>query len=387
MRIIQFGPYPVVNSIIRGGVESSVYGLANELAKTHQIFVFDFPRQGILDSVEEDDNLMVYRFTNFGLHQQDAARRIPELIALVERLNVDVCHIHGTGVLSSLLYRSLKAIGVPTLVTVHGLVYIEKLKSIKQSFSFKTLYQLFNQSMAERKLLNASERIIVDTKYVRDSILKYKLRHTPSMEIIPQGIANCFFNCSVDEKSRDILCVGSFSKRKGQLLLIKAFERCCQRNPSLSFTLTLCGSIGEEEYFTEVSRCVESSFYRGNITIRVNVPQDELLYYYQKAYIFALHSQEESQGIVLAEAMAVGLPVVSTRVGGIPNVVRDGETGLLSEYGDVEAFARSLEALLFSYSDWKRMSESSKVFAKEYSWPSIASSICHIYQQFYELRS
>lgn len=50
--------------------------------------------------------------------------------------------------------------------------------------------------------------------------------------------------------------------------------------------------------------------------------------------IYALRSQEESQGIALVEGMAAGLPVVSTRVGGILYVINDGIMGLLSDYGD-----------------------------------------------------
>ena len=92
-----------------------------------------------------------------------------------------------------------------------------------------------------------------------------------------------------------------------------------------------------------------------------------------------MHSQEESQGIVFAEAMAVGLPVVSTKVGGIPYVVSHGETGLLAEYEDVEAFAINMSMLLQNNALYDLMSKNGKIDSKNYLWDSIAKRIIDVY--------
>ena len=90
------------------------------------------------------------------------------------------------------------------------------------------------------------------------------------------------------------------------------------------------------------------------MTWRGPLTQDELLEEYRKADMFALASRIASDGDrdglpnVLAEAQSQGLACVATRVSAIPELVRDGETGLLVDEGDVEALARALETLIAS---------------------------------------
>lgn len=385
MKIVIIGPYPLDETIIRGGVESSVYGLVIELAKEHQVYVMDFPRQGIADSIEDHNTHKVYRFHNGGAHQKDIIRRINDIVSVIKSLSADICHIHGTNVFSSRLFDRLENMGTPTLVTVHGLLHVEKQNSLKKHFSLKTLYQFCVQSMAERHLLNRTKMAIVDTHYVEDKIIGLRLENSPILKVIPQGISDSFFNCPAAESSNIILSVGAFSMRKGQLLLVKTFEEHCRNNPALDTTLLLCGSIADKEYFDGVTKYVDSSPYRERIMIKTDLPHNELVNYYQKAHIFALHSQEESQGIVLAEAMAVGLPVVATKVGGIPYVVRNEVSGLLTDYGDIESFAHSIDVLFSSMSIWKTMSEESKKLAAKYSWKTISESVCSTYKELISL--
>lgn len=385
MKIVIIGPYPLDETIIRGGVESSVFGLATELAKEHQVYVMDSPRQGIADSIENHDTHIVYRFHNGGAHQKDIIRRINDIVTAIKSLNADICHIHGTNVFSSRMFDRLENMGIPALVTVHGLLHVEKHNSLKKHFSLKTLYQFCVQSMAERHLLNRTKMAIVDTQYVEDKIIGLRLENSPILKVIPQGIADSFFGCPAAESSNIILSVGSFSMRKGQLLLVRSFEKHCRNNPALDTTLLLCGSIADKDYFEEVTQYVDSSPYRERIIIKTDLPHNELVNYYQKAHIFALHSQEESQGIVLAEAMAAGLPAVATKVGGIPYVVRDGVCGLLTDYGDIESFAHSIDVLFSSMSIWKTMSEESRKHAAKYSWKTISESVCNTYKELVSL--
>lgn len=373
MRIIQIGPFPSNGYNIHGGVEASVYGLAREQAKAHFVVVIDIPRIGGEDHVEQMDGVTVYRFCNRGEHNRDTIRRIGEIVEIVKALNPTVCHIHGTSLFSRKVYDILKGKGISTMLTVHGLIKEEKRKSLKNRFSFKTLYQLWTQTSAERKLLQSTSDAIVDTHYVVDQIGRYRLRSKPKLTVIPQGIDDVFFDLSCSRDSRRILSVGVFSPRKGHLLTIQAFERVSKQIPEA--TLTICGIVSDKAYFKDVVEYVNASPCKDKISLLTNLPKDQLLTLYKQAHVFALHSQEESQGIVFAEAMAVGLPVVATNVGGIPYVVENGVTGLLSSYGDIDGFAYSLERLLMDDSEWEKMSVAGKSVFRKYAWNVIAQQV------------
>ena len=384
MNIVQVGPFPLSADCIRGGVESSVFGLVNELSRNHVVDVFDYPRINGKDSGERKGPLTVHRYANPGSHNQDAMDRGKEILRDIVALHPDIVHIHGTGGLSGALYSAVKTYGIPVLLTVHGLLHIEKKNALIKHPSLKHLYQLFVQSHAEFKVLNEAEHIIVDTEYVAEQIKhlhsKKKISHLPWMYVVPQGIQSQYLQVSPKKPViPTILSVGSISQRKGHLLLVKAFEIVHKTVPSAK--LIIAGTLTEKAYYTQLQNEIGKLHLKQSVELLTNIPQEQLLQIYQEATIFALHSQEESQGIALVEAMATGLPIVSTLVGGIPFVVKNGKTGLLSKYGDVDSFANNMIKLLTNENLRTQMSQSARLSAQSYSWQEITHAIEIIYNR------
>lgn len=380
MRIAQIGQFPINPDLIKGGVESSVYGLAKTLSISNDVFVFDNPRIGGADVIEVCEGMIVFRFCNNESRNLGMKKRIPDIVRLVKENAIDICHIHGTSPFSYRMFCAIRKVGIPTMVTVHGLIQIEKRKLLKLHFSIKAFLQYIIQSSAEKRLLSTCEHAIVDTEYVASAIRSYGLKTFPYLHVIPQGIRQVFFKTQCSQDSFNILSVGAFSRRKGHLLLIKAFERVLRTIPQAH--LDICGIVSEKDYYDELMMYLSSSPCRERVSIRLDYTLEQLVPLFAAAHVFALHSQEESQGIVLAEAMAVGLPVVSTKVGGIPYVVLDGETGLLSEYGDVDSFSKHLITLLMNPMVWYEMSQRSHVVSKGYEWGCIAKKVEDLYQSF-----
>ena len=199
------------------------------------------------------------------------------------------------------------------------------------------------------------------------------------MVIIPQGIQQDYFKLSCSSVSRTILSVGSISQRKGHYYLIKAFSIVASKLKDVK--LTICGVLADEKYYNYLVDLISTLPCKDRIELKTDVSKDELLDLYCNARIFALHSQEESQGIVFAEAMAAGLPIVATRVGGIPFVVSEGQTGFLSNYGDIHSFSQSIIRLFSSDDEWSKMSLSCREMANNYSWSRIARAIYVEYPQ------
>lgn len=381
--VIQIGPYPISKDCIRGGVESSVFGLSRALSKKDSVYVIDYPRLDGEDKVEVDGNITIYRYANPFKHNQDAVKRTNEIIIRIQQLNPDVVHIHGTGLFSYRLYKELQYKNVKLMLTVHGLIHVEKKNALKRKFSLKHLYQYIVQSNTEFRILNTAKQIIVDTGYVAEQIRKYHREHKvcqlPNMHVVPQGINEHYLSLKCDRYSNVILSVGSISRRKGHLLLLQAFDHVCKQIPNAK--LVIAGVLAEQDYYNELQTYIQQSPSKANITLLVNLPQEELYELYQQAHIFALHSQEESQGIALVEAMATGLPIVATNVGGIPYVVEDRVTGFLADYSNIDDFASNIIKLLNNQDNYDKISIRTIQEAQRYIWSNIADEVVKLYRE------
>ena len=378
MRIVQIGAYPTASDHIDGGIEASVYGLSQTQSRTCEVHVFDCPRKDAMHSVENDNGIVVHRFVNQGSRQVSSAREAKRMAEEIVAINPDVCHIHGTNFFSWMMYRALRKREMPVTVTIHGLAWVEKKNALQRKFSFKKLFQFLYQGWAEKRFLSQLPMAIVDTEYVKDRVLHYPIRKKPKMHVIPQGIDESFFMLRCSEDSRLIVSIGAIGPRKGHLLTLKAFEMMRQKVEGAK--LVIAGTIADYSYLEQLREFAEQSEYGCDILICTDLPNEVIRQLYEEAHLFALHSEEESQGIVFAEAMASGLPIVSTKVGGVPYVVEHGKNGLLSTYGDVEAFANSMRCLMEDVDKWQCMSDTSKQMAQQYHWSSIGERIIQLYQ-------
>lgn len=140
-------------------------------------------------------------------------------------------------------------------------------------------------------------------------------------------------------RSPIILCVARLAQDKEHLTLFRAFEKIIQNSPD-----TLLYVVGDGPEENNLKNWVANHgleekicFFAGTTDVRP---------YYAKAKVFALTSAREGQPNVILEAMSCGLPVCATAVGGIPALVKHGETGLLSPRGDSVAFAENCISLL-----------------------------------------
>lgn len=376
-RIVQIGPFPQSIDRIRGGVEASVFGLAKAQSASCEVHVFDIPRIGGIRAIENTEGFTVHRFCNQGGRQFAAGQQVDLITEEIQVLQPEVCHIHGTSLFSWLMYRKLVKLGLPVVVTVHGLVWVEKRNALKKGISAKKLFQYLYQGWVEKRFLSRLPMAIVDTEYVKDKINQYPIRRKPIMHVIPQGIDESFFSLKCSENSPMILSVGAIGERKGHRITLKAFELAERKG--MNAQLVIAGTVADKQYLDQLQKDIGQSGFRDKVSLYTELSDEELKRLYEKAHLFVLHSEEESQGIVFAEAMAAGLPVVATRVGGVPFVVGNGRNGLLSDYGIVEAFAENIQNLMSDASLWQSMSVASSEAAQAYHWDVICEKIIQLY--------
>ena len=351
MKIIQIGSYPLDTKLIRGGVEASIYGISKELSRENEVVVIDLPRLNISkDYQEKIGSIEVYRFKNYHTNNRHTIKRLADILELIDKLNPDVCHIHGTNLIEFNLFKRLKSKGYKVGLTVHGLAHVEKMNLWKKKRNLPIFLKYIYSSIIEFKLLSKAKSIIVDTEYVKLAIEDYRKQKKifvfPDFHVIPQGIVASYFKLqSQIEKSKfHLLCVGAINERKGQLLLVEAFAKAYQTCPNLR--LTIAGIKSDKAYFNQLDQLVLNKHLAEVISVKADLSFEEIQKLYTESGVFVLHTQEESQGIVFCQAMAAGLPIVSTSVGGVPYVVKDNVNGLLSSYGDIDTFAQNIIKLV-----------------------------------------
>ncbi len=383
MIIAQIGTYPLDVNFVKGGIEASIYGLSSALKEENEIFIFDTPRNSFEnDFVEIIEGITVYRY--FGeKNNYNSLKRVDKIIDDILKVAPKICHIHGSGYLQNKLFKELKRRKLNTIVTVHGLQYIEKKKELFKTKTLKSLFKYVMLSKNEFEIIENSNNIIVDTKYVGEKIIEYKKRgkinKIPSISIIPQGINSKFFSLNTDSNSKEniLLCVGAISQRKSQIKLVECFHKVLDANPNAK--LIIAGFISEQEYYINLLKEIKTRNLENHVEIHTENTQEDIYHLFSKSKLFVLYSEEESQGIVLAEAMAVGLPVVATNVGGIPHVIENKINGFLSDYDNSVDFTKNINMLLNDLQLYNKMSQQNIIEAQKYNWKTISTQVLKLY--------
>lgn len=383
MKIIQIGSYPQDNKCIKGGIESSIFGLSNELKKQNRVYVFDLPRNDVNhDFIEENEGVFIYRFHSRGSNLRSILR-CNYILKTIKNLRPDICHLHSSSFFSLILFLFLKISKIPVLITIHGLAHIEKGNELNKHFSFANIFKYFFQSLCEFLLLTFCNQIIVDTEYVAVQIKRYwkqkKIFRIPKCIIIPQGIDSSFYCDKQQTEVQEgmLLSVGGINSRKGHLKLIQMMPQILEQYPYAN--LVIAGALTNTLYYNQLNEEIEKNNLGKHVSLIINATSEVIYQLYFKADLFVLHSEEESQGIVLCEAMAMGKPIVATNVGGIPYVINNKINGLLCGYGDVKTFADNVMFLLSNRENCNTMRIANIKSSYKYSWQVITTEIMKVY--------
>lgn len=169
-----------------------------------------------------------------------------------------------------------------------------------------------------------------------------------------------------------VLFAGTYGERKGTPALLRAVRRA--RDSGVSVELVLAGKEehrGEEAALRSLAAELELN---GAVRFAGVVGWERLVELYGEADAFCLPSERDGVPMALLEAMAAGLPVVATGVGGIGDVVLDGETGVLVEPGDPVAVADALSSLAGSEDLRRRLGDAGRARVEALAAPSVLTA-------------
>lgn len=194
-------------------------------------------------------------------------------------------------------------------------------------------------------------------------------------ELVPLGIDPQAFVTSPQPREPLLLLVGRDCFRKGLPVLLSALRRLRSRLPELRLEV-----IGDE--YPHGRRA--GKILAAGLPVRFlpGMPTAELRERYARAAALILPSYQEAFGLVLLEAMAAGLPVVASRVGGIPELVEDGVNGLLFTCGRAEELAEKIKMLMTEPKLRERLAQAGReTIPGRFDLPRLAAGLEQVYER------
>ncbi|MCH2224478.1 MAG: N-acetyl-alpha-D-glucosaminyl L-malate synthase BshA [Crocinitomicaceae bacterium] len=299
-----------------------------------------------------------------------------KMVDVVKHDKLDILHVHyaiphaSAAFMAKQILKS-QGIDIPFVTTLHG----TDITLVGRDPSFEPVITF---------CLNESDAVTAVSESLKQDTYKH-FRTSRNIEVIPNFIKVNSARNKMDLSARDhyatvdepILChVSNFRKVKRVEDVLRVFEKVNKIRPS---RLLLVGDGPErwtlEELCREMNLCDRVKFLG-----KVSDTQHVL----SISDIFLLPSKTESFGLAALEAMAVGVPVISSNTGGIPEVNIQGVTGFLSNVGDVDDMAKNTLKILESRKIHDAFRENAQKRARDFSIESVVEKYVNIYQALLE---
>lgn len=333
MRILAVTPYYSPDG---GGLERYAHEILRRRVRDGdvvQVLTFARREAGVTaqDGVDVHRLRPLFRVGNTPVHPNFTARTAEAIGAF----SPDVIVAHTPVPFpAEMAYWAAERAGVPFVVTYHA-------GRLRGSSPALEVAAAIDRATFERRMLAGASRLIAVSSFVRDHALADE---KDRVVVVPPGVDADRFVPDGPAVGPEVLFVGPLSESyrwKGVDVLWHAMERVAQAIPDVRLRL-----VGAGDRVDEFAARAERASFALDLAGRLS--EEALVAAYQRAAVTVLPSttDAESFGMVLAEANACGRPVVGSRVGGIPDFVRDEENGLLAAPGDAEDLAEAISRVL-----------------------------------------
>ncbi|HVO76760.1 MAG TPA: glycosyltransferase [Candidatus Bathyarchaeia archaeon] len=344
----------VIYSLYRGGAE--------RLIET-EIIGSDRRRFEHLVSSITSGGDMIDLIANAGAHVYIIGKRrrgdltaVTKLASVIRAEKVDLLHLHNApGMFWGTLGQIMSGSGVPIVRTEHNPYIPEQLPLL-----YRHLYPLFTRRAA---------KVICVSALVRSSYVAAFPELAAKYVEIPNGIrvadfanppprAVCRAQLALPAEGQLIGTVGRLEPVKNQRLLIEAFSRVRSAVPEARLAILGEGTLHESLVSYAAGLGVRDRVSIVRETQRIDC-------FYGAIDVFCLSSDSEGMPLTILEAFASGVPVVSTAVGGIPEVIEDGKSGYLVPKGSAEGLAARLVEILMNPAKASELAANERAMARE----------------------
>jgi glycosyltransferase involved in cell wall biosynthesis len=306
-------------------------------------------------------------------------------LQILRKYEIDVGIVHNHGWTTHVLARGIaNHCNVPLVTTLH---FLER--QYLQACDVPTAPDLPNILAIERSMFNESDALIVPSSQMHDTLVELYseyLTENQSITILPHGIAPEWFRCSRNSskktsKNCHILFAGRLVSEKGIYSLLLVANQILEIRPHVRFIIAGAGYLLDE---------LKAHFSDPRIRFLGSISTADLQTLMMQVDIFCLPTLTESFGMAVLEAMAAGLPVVTTRGKGVAELIEDQQTGLtvpLTFEGnrakvDQQELLCSLCTLIDDPSLRHKLGrQARRVVEQDYSLDSITSRLACLYDE------
>jgi glycosyltransferase involved in cell wall biosynthesis len=271
----------------------------------------------------------------------------------------------------------------PLVVTAHSLF---------GEHSDQTIHRLMAPN------LRAADRVIAVSDHIASQASELGVDPT-RIRVIRSGVDTVRFRprdsrsarqrLGLDDQSRVVLFVGNLEPRKQVDVLLHALTGVRPHVSDVVLLVVGSGqSAGLDDQTDTLNMLTRELALEGSVRFLGRVDDQRLLDCYAAADVFALPSSSEAQGIAALEAMAAGLPVVASAVGGLLGTIQDGVSGFLVNSGDPDELAARLVRLFCDDSLRRGMSSNARsAVERDFAWPRAVSATIELYREVLACRS
>jgi len=367
-----------------GGFEVFSQNIAEGIAKTDNVFVVT-SKVVNTPNYEIKGNLRIFRTSPWILKNLSYSKPwfifgamiwiLFKSIKLIKKEKIDLIHAQGflSGILGYILKKITKTPYILTIQSADFSVYHPRLNIN----IIKVIYQKI-----EKTIFKNADFCHAVSKYLEEHFKKYKIK---KIIVIPNGVSRNKFKPDIDKRASRkklgfdtenlIVCVSRLEHKNGTHDLIKAAEYL----KDLDFKIMICGNGSDRQ---KLEKMVEEFNLKDKVFLIGDILHADLPKYVACGDIFVRPSLAEGFGIVFLEAMAAGLAVIATAVGGIADFLKDGENGLFCEPGNPEDIVEKIKILIEDKTLSERLIKNGRQMVLDvYDWDKITERLKVVYRK------
>jgi len=389
-----------------GGTETVVWNTSQELQRTGNPVEILATRALAIKQDEVRNEIPIHRFRYFypylnltSIKKQTLDKKGGDPYSwciykyMLDKKDLDIIHCHTMNRIAASVRLAARKRKIPYLISFHGGhfdVPAEEMKLMiepyKNTFNYGKLIDLMIRK--EKYLTDADAIICVGyneyeiTRGKYPEKLVYYLPNGVDIDKFKPVKENDFREkYQIAENKKLILCLSRIDYQKNQTILVELINRLNAR--ATDTHLVILGPVTSENYHHKLREMIKSYNLEKQVTIIPGLASDskDLVKAYQAADVFILPSIHEPFGIVVLEAWASGLPVITSGVGGLKRLMQNGKTGLVFD-GSLDDLENKYQQLVDNSGLRDELITNALVEVKaEYSWTSVTGKLLEYYAE------